>query len=74
MSEWAIKSAESRRGAPDWFTRQAREDEVRWAVARGLSDREIAKSMGLCDRTVLRIRRRLGLPNIYGKRPAAKVA
>jgi IS30 family transposase len=71
MSEWMIRSADSRRGAPDWLARQEREDAVRWGVARSMSDRQIAQQLGLCDRTVLRIRRRLGLPNIYGKKVAA---
>ncbi len=73
MSQWEIKSSNSRRGPADWLTRQIRDDEIRSMVAQSLSDKEIARRTGLCDRTVFRIRHRLGLPNIYGRSTAGRV-
>lgn len=51
-----------------------RENDVRNGVVQGWSDNQIAENIGVCSETVARIRRRLGLPNIYGKRPTVKVA
>lgn len=68
MSEWRVRSKHINR-ATDRPSIWEREDEVRNGVARGMSDNQIATNLGVCAETVMRIRRRLNLPNIYGKYP-----
>jgi hypothetical protein len=52
-------------GRPDRVISEAYEAGVRQGLARSMSDREIARSIGCSDRTVLRIRKRLGLAPTY---------
>lgn len=65
MSKWDVRS--QHRTATDRLSIDQRERDVRAGVWRGQSDNEIARNLGVCSTTVLRIRRRLKLPNFYGK-------
>lgn len=67
MSQWDVKAAEGPRGPGGWLEQREREDAVRSGVLRGQSNNEIARASGMASATALRIRRRLGLPNYYGK-------
>ncbi|MFJ3035577.1 hypothetical protein ACIPC2_14305 [Curtobacterium pusillum] len=65
MSKWDVRSQHCT--ATDRISIDQRERDVRAGVWRGQSDNEIARQLGICSATVLRIRKRLNLPNFYGK-------
>ncbi|MCT9620744.1 hypothetical protein [Curtobacterium sp. C2H10] len=68
MSDWKVRSTHMNRSTYPIAVWE-RELEVRNGVAAGRSDNDIARNLGICSETVSRIRRRLGLPNVYGKYP-----
>ncbi|WIB16675.1 hypothetical protein DEJ34_05980 [Curtobacterium sp. MCPF17_050] len=72
MSNWDVRS--KHQTARDRLSIEQREREVRAGVWRNQSDNEIARNLGVCSATVLRIRQRLNLPNFYGKRPTREHA
>lgn len=67
MGSWNVRSKHVT--ARDRLSIEQRERDVRAGVWRGQSDNEIARNLGVCSMTVLRIRKRLNLPNVYGRRP-----
>ncbi|MBT1676790.1 hypothetical protein [Curtobacterium aurantiacum] len=66
MSDWKVRSTHTNRSTARTSIWE-RENDVRNGVAHGLSDNQIAQNIGICSETVARIRRRLKLPNFYGK-------
>lgn len=54
-------------GAFDRVERDEIYSGIRRGILDGLSNNQIALRVGVCDRTVLRYRRRHGLPNYYGR-------
>lgn len=72
MSKWDVRS--KHQTARDRISIDQRERDVRAGVWRGQSDNEIARNLGICSMTVLRIRRRLNLPNVYGRHSLRDVA
>lgn len=73
MSGWKVRSTHTNRSTYPTAVWE-RELGVRNGVAAGQSDNQIARNVGICSDTVARIRRRLNLPNVYGKYPERAAA